>query len=100
MGENVFCFNELLCDIRIWEKSCSKEKIIELPLFSLCSYSRGHNYVKQIQSLESLNDNYTVQRVREEVYFIAILRNYSWITAVNSCLVWLIDGCDDHVRLL
>lgn len=73
MGEAVFYFNELLCDIRICEKSSSKEKIIELMLFP-CFYSWDLNYIKQIQSLERLNDNCTVQRVREEVYFIAILR--------------------------
>lgn len=49
MGEAVFYFNELLCDIRICEKSSSKEKIIELMLFP-CFYSWDLNYIKQIQS--------------------------------------------------
>lgn len=79
MGEAVFYFNELLCDIRICEKSSSKEKIIELMLFP-CFYSRDLNYIKQIQSLHSTKS-------KRRSLFYCNLEKYGWITAVNSCLV-------------
>lgn len=89
MGEAVFYFNELLCDIRICEKSSSKEKIIELMLFSLFLLTRPQLYKANSIFREIKRQLHSTKSKRRSLFYCN-LEKYGWKTAVNSCLVWLV----------
>lgn len=89
MGETVFYFNELLCDIRICEKSSSTEKIIELMLFSLFLLTRPQSYEANSVIREIKRQLHSTKSERRSLFYCNLVQ-YGWITTVKSCIVWLI----------